>query len=70
MSWAQGLASRPLASGPRLQHVAPGQRGLGGSSGVALAGPHRRSNVLCTKAFSGRPQEQAVQPAEACSRVS
>lgn len=52
---AEKLASRPPARGPLWQHVAPGRRGLGGSGGVAVAGPRRRPNVLCTKTFAGRP---------------
>lgn len=52
-SWspAEGLVSRPPVRGRLWQHVAPGRRGLGGSGGVAVAGPRRRPNVLCTKTF-------------------
>lgn len=60
--WRAGL---PPSRGRRWQHVAPGRRGLGGSS-VAVAGPHRRPNVLCTKSFSGRPWGTAAEPTEAC----
>lgn len=56
-SRAAGQQASP-ARGLRWQHVAPGRRGLGGSIGVAVAGPYRRPNVLCTKAFSGRPERE------------
>ena len=56
-SRTEGLARRPPARGRRWQHVAPGRRGLGGSSGVAVAGPHRRPNVLCTKILFGAAPE-------------
>lgn len=61
-SWspAEGLVSRPPACGPLWQHVAPRRRGLGGSRGVAVAGPRRRPNVLCTKTFSGRPRRDSL----------
>lgn len=67
---AEGLTNRPPARGRRWQHVAPGRLGLGGSSCAAVAGPHRRPNVLCTRALSGLPGKTAGEPTEAGARVS